>query len=551
LTASATGLTSATTQFTISSSSGDFSIAGNLTVNGAINTGVIPQTQNNGTARMGHLNQQDANGSLRVQLGSGSNQFFSVNNQGLTSDLLYITNNGKVATSANGADRNVLDDGSGNMILTGAYKSIISSSTPGPHSAAGLKVDLWPDAHSDGIGMQNGGMWLKYGGIFDIYYDSGTTMNSMLHLDSTGILTINKIEMTCTAPYFSTWQGGSTPLEPYLWGLQYYGGQWHWTADGNTLQLGDSFIRFKDTAYPNNTVDIGIIRGPQEPEDPILWISRHLAVKKDFICGGAATVSQGALVLGSDWDATKLTGRMPQIYLAHSEGSPYPEDPTRDTLQIWRAGYVGFGNLSAGLIQGGCTKVVDAYGNTIGFAGSGDAFKVGDECYLVDINYANRIGIQGAQNRDEGGFRLGNNGPWLYRNGGYLRTDSPFISDYSITSSSLSGSGNRSVGANSTGTLIIYPSSLQYKENVEDLEDSSWIYGLRPVSFNYKDKVQYGREKNVGLIAEEVASLNPLFTCTDKDGKPDGVHYEWLSIPIIAELRKLRAEVDGLKTKVS
>jgi hypothetical protein len=394
------------------------------------------------------------------------------------------------------------------------------------------------------------GYWHTYG-KFHISDYTSNPIKDLLTIDcadhSGNIITPGSLKLTCTAPYFSTWVGGQNPLEPYLWGLQYYGGQWNWTADGNTLQLGDSLIRFKDTSFPNNTVDVGIIRGPQEPEDPILWISRHLAVKKDFICGGAATVLQGALALGSDWDATKLTGQMPQIYLAHSEGSPYPEDPKRDTLQIWRAGYAGFGNLSAGLIQGGCTKVFDEYGNTIGFAGAGDAFKVGDDCYLVDIDYANRIGIQGVQNRNEGGFRMGYNGPWLYRDGGYLRTDASFISDYSISSGSLAGSGNRSAGANSNGTLIIYSSSLQYKENVEDFQDSSWIYRLRPVTFNYKDKVLYGTEKNVGLIAEEVASLNPLFKWTNKDGKPDGVHYEWLSIPIIAELQKLRAEVDEIK----
>jgi hypothetical protein len=154
-------------------------------------------------------------------------------------------------------------------------------------------------------------------------------------------------------------------------------------------------------------------------------------------------------------------------------------------------------------------------------------------------------------NRDEGGFRMGNNGPWLYRDGGYLRTDSPFISDYSVTSGSLAGSGNRSVGANSNGTLIIYPSSLRYKENIEDLRESSWIYRLRPIAFNYKDKSHYGTERNVGLIAEEVASLNPMFTWNDKDGNPDGVHFEWLNIPIIAELQKLRAEVDELKRKTA
>jgi hypothetical protein len=86
-------------------------------------------------------------------------------------------------------------DNLGNTTIAGSYSSSVSSSAPGHHNSAGLKVDLWPAAHSDGIGMQNGGMWLKYGGIFDIYYDSDSgnpAPYSVLHFDDSGTMTVAK-----------------------------------------------------------------------------------------------------------------------------------------------------------------------------------------------------------------------------------------------------------------------------------------------------------------------------------------------------------------------
>ena len=195
----------------------------------------------------------------------------------------------------------------------------------------------------------SGELWFGNGSTWKnkIYYPNGTVDT----LATNGNFAVEKqLKLSCACPYFSTWYGAQG-LEQYFWELEWDGNQWNWTAHENFFQPGDSFIRFTDTAYPDNTVDICIIRGSQEPTDPMLWISRSLSVKKDFSCGGAATVHQGALILGSDWDAHSLEGQMPQIYLAHSEGSPYyPNNPKRDTLQIWRAEHVGFANLNCGSI---------------------------------------------------------------------------------------------------------------------------------------------------------------------------------------------------------
>ena len=94
-------------------------------------------------------------------------------------------------------------------------------------------------------------------------------------------------------------------------------------------------------------------------------------------------------------------------------------------------------------------------------------------------------------------------------------------------------------------------SSMRYKENVETAEDASWIYNLRPVNFDWKDQNRAKKEgRQIGLIAEEVYALYPQLTWLDSKGRPEGVHYEWLGVPLLVEVKKLRKRVEALENKL-
>jgi hypothetical protein len=127
-------------------------------------------------------------------------------------------------------------------------------------------------------------------------------------------------QLECVCPTF-TW----AELEPYLWGFD----DGVWTPDDLTLPLGDSVLRFKDITS-TNYLELGLIFSEMDPS-PILYLSQHLFVKKDFSCGGMIGSNQGCLNLGSglqaDWD-------MPQIVLGHSEAAY----GSMDTLEINRSG---------------------------------------------------------------------------------------------------------------------------------------------------------------------------------------------------------------------
>lgn len=108
--------------------------------------------------------------------------------------------------------------------------------------------------------------------------------------------------------------------------------------------------------------------------------------------------------------------------------------------------------------------------------------------------------------------------------------------------SNLAGSGSRTVVASSTGVLSAPASSLRYKNNINDISDTSWIYNLRPVNFEWNDSAEWGYGIQMGLIAEEVAEIYPQLTF-NKDDLVEGVRYEQLVIPLLAELKKLRDRI--------
>ena len=108
------------------------------------------------------------------------------------------------------------------------------------------------------------------------------------------------------------------------------------------------------------------------------------------------------------------------------------------------------------------------------------------------------------------------------------------------------------------GTFYAAGSSADYKQGVCQYNtDSCMFMKLNPVTYQYKDEYCHlGKElksgTQIGLIAEEVAEVYPelAILVNEEDEKVvRNVDYEKLSIILLSELQKLRAEVDELKSK--
>jgi hypothetical protein len=89
----------------------------------------------------------------------------------------------------------------------------------------------------------------------------------------------------------------------------------------------------------------------------------------------------------------------------------------------------------------------------------------------------------------------------------------------------------------SAGQLGTANSSRRYKTDIKPIEDGSQsILALKPVSFRYK--IHKDTTPQFGLIAEDVAEVNPNLVIYDADGKPYTVRYDAVNAMLLNEFLK-------------
>jgi hypothetical protein len=102
---------------------------------------------------------------------------------------------------------------------------------------------------------------------------------------------------------------------------------------------------------------------------------------------------------------------------------------------------------------------------------------------------------------------------------------------------------------NKIGTLM---STRRVKENIKPMDKASEaILALKPVSFRYKKEIDASRTPQFGLIAEEVADINPDLVTRDAEGKPETVRYDSINAMLLNEFLKEYRTVQELKSTVA
>jgi Chaperone of endosialidase len=101
-----------------------------------------------------------------------------------------------------------------------------------------------------------------------------------------------------------------------------------------------------------------------------------------------------------------------------------------------------------------------------------------------------------------------------------------------------------------TGQLGSIPSSAQFKKDIEPMgKASEVIYSLKPVTFHYKNDSTNHPES--GLIAEEVAKVNPDLIGVDKEGKPHSVRYNLVWNMLLNEFLKEHKKVEAQQASIA
>ena len=100
------------------------------------------------------------------------------------------------------------------------------------------------------------------------------------------------------------------------------------------------------------------------------------------------------------------------------------------------------------------------------------------------------------------------------------------------------------------GQLGTVPSSERFKKDIATMNKASEaILSLRPVTFHYKRDTK--GTPQFGLIAEEVAKVNPALVLPDKDGKPYTVRYDSVNAMLLNEFIKEHQKVQRLEAALS
>src|SRR5437764_4175828 len=96
------------------------------------------------------------------------------------------------------------------------------------------------------------------------------------------------------------------------------------------------------------------------------------------------------------------------------------------------------------------------------------------------------------------------------------------------------------------GQLGTARSSLRFKDEIKPMDNSSEaILGLKPVTFHYKSDST--ATPQFGLIAEEVAKVNPGLVVRDDDGEIYTVRYDAVNAMLLNEFLKEHRTVQELK----
>jgi hypothetical protein len=167
-----------------------------------------------------------------------------------------------------------------------------------------------------------------------------------------------------------------------------------------------------------------------------------------------------------------------------------------------------------------------------------------------------RLGVRGTTNDSSAfSFEAANssgNTLFIVRNDGAV-----FINPFTYNNTVLGGV--RNVFIDSTYALGGISSIRASKKNIQEF-DSSWIYNLKPVQFNYRKKDEKGNytediyeDLNYGLIAEDTAPIADFLINYNnkKDGTKEmvGIEYMRLITPMLKEIQELKAELNTLKNK--
>jgi hypothetical protein len=322
------------------------------------------------------------------------------------------------------------------------------------------------------------------------------------------------------------------------------------TGEGNTA-LGSNALHANTTGSQNTATGCNALRF-------------HITGDHNTATGRAA------LVFNADGEGNTATGRA-----AMGNGTTGSEN----TATGWQALFnntgdantataafalwsntTGFGNAANGHLA--------LYSNTTGDSNTANGVNAlinnttgsGNTANGVDALYSNTTGSNNvALGNSAGGFlTTGDNNIVIFNDG--VAGESNHIRIGSVgthTSTFIAGiSGTAVAGAavkvNANGQLGVAPSSERFKAEIKPMDKASEaILALKPVAFRYKKELDPKGIPQFGLVAEQVAKVDPALVDRDGKGEIYTVRYEAVNVMLLNEFLKEHRNVQELEAIVA
>ena len=111
---------------------------------------------------------------------------------------------------------------------------------------------------------------------------------------------------------------------------------------------------------------------------------------------------------------------------------------------------------------------------------------------------------------------------------------------------------DRAVYVTSDNRIGTLSSSRRYKDEITPMAKASEaLHSLRPVTFRYKKHIDATRCLSFGLIAEDVADVDPNLVTRDREGKPQTVRYEAVNAMLLNEFLKEHKKVEEQQATIA
>jgi hypothetical protein len=271
----------------------------------------------------------------------------------------------------------------------------------------------------------------------------------------------------------------------------------------------------------------------------------------------ALVSSSGAFDLGMIATASSLNGGTYGDAYIWNEANTNLIFGTNNTeqMRLTNGGYLGIGTVSpqapldvssttANILalsgsNGNATRsiVVDTSGTDVNTNIGGAINFIDDGAYGANITFSEHTGAAGTAQTER--MRINTNG----RVG--IGTTSPANTldvNGTIHVATLATASATTICRNAN-VLASCSSSIRYKEKVKPAPFGlQEVMAMRPVTFKWKDR----DENDLGLIAEEMEKINPLFVTYER-GQIEGVKYSQLTAVLVKAVQEQQAEMQELK----